>query len=645
MVATRSRTGAASFAPRKLLPITLLLVLRVLPPAVDDAAISPSSRGDRTQVARSVGEPRVLLAAGRVGGAGQRISLPAFAVAGLGAAALLAIVCGSLWIAIGAAAGNYLLELPTSANPSWIDGPLKGLAGSGQSLQPHTLSAALIVLVVGYLIALACAERISLRLALAAVILANLAFTLGPTIVSTDVFGYIAYAREVALHGLDPYLSAPISIAHDPILQFVYWKHQPSPYGPLFTFLSAPLGLVSGAVAFWSFKLAAGLASIAIAFLIVAIARGRALNPTRAAIFVGLNPALLFYAVSGAHNDLLAVLLVVCGIALTLRGRQGSGAGAVVAAAAIKVTVGLALPFVLIAARRRGRSLRGALLVGIVIGVPTLLLFGSHFFDQLHRIATDPLFDTAFSGPNRLAAALGTLITTPLRTLCTAAAAIVALLMIARAWRGGDAITAAGWAFLALIASIASFAPWYLVWVLPLAALGHSRPLRFAAVLATVYVMAVHLPAFGGVPWLSQAPTAPGASTIAQAGSSAALPKPQQSATALRAGWPAVEPDVAVEWPAGEALGASALDVDVAELARDVADAAAVGDVVEHPRLEHAAAAARVAQADGAQLLGVVDQRAGRDQPVAAGGRLTGDDAVAVGVAPDGGDHPRVAVE
>ena len=37
-----------------------------------------------------------------------------------------------------------------------------------------------------------------------AIVLANVAFTLGPTIVSTDVFGYIAYARELASHGLDP---------------------------------------------------------------------------------------------------------------------------------------------------------------------------------------------------------------------------------------------------------------------------------------------------------------------------------------------------------------------------------------------------------------------------------------------------------
>ncbi len=428
------------------------------------------------------------------------------AAAAVGLAALAAIVGGSVYLAVGAAGGSYLLELPTSVRPGWISGPLGYLAGHGNWLQPAQLSVGLIVLLVGYLLALACAGSISTRAALVAVVAANLAFTLGPTIVSTDVFGYIAYGRELALHGLDPYVSPPLALGHDSILRFVYWKHQPSPYGPLFSFASAALGFTSGAVALWAYKLAAGAASVAIAFAVASLARERGVDPARAAILVGLNPAVLFYAVSGAHNDLAAICLVVIGLVLVLRGREGWGAGAAVAGAAVKLTVGLALPFLILAARHRGRAVRGASIVIILLGLPTLVLFGSHFFDQLHRIATDPLFDTLFSGPDRLAAALGTHITPAIRTLCTGAAALVALGALAAVLRGADPITAAGWAFLALIFSIASFAPWYLVWLLPFAALSRSRPLRVATLLVTLYVMAAHIPALGGVPWLSQAP-------------------------------------------------------------------------------------------------------------------------------------------
>lgn len=468
------------------------------PPAVDGLELDPSSIAASAPASPTTGRVPATAATERAA-TGEVTRL-------LGVSALAATVGASLYLAIGAAGGNYLLELPGSVQPRWISGLLGIIAGHGNWLQPSQLSSGLIIMIAGYLVALACAGSISTRLALGAIVLANLAFTLGPTIVSSDVFGYIAYGRELALHGLDPYVSPPLALGHDSILRFVYWKHQPSPYGPLFSFASVPLGFVPAAVALWAYKLIAGAAAIAVAFIVAAIARERSLDPARAAILVGLNPAVLFYAVSGAHNDLLAVCLVVVGLALILRGMEGRGAGVAVAGAAIKLTVGLAVPFLVIAARRRHRSLRGVAIVTILLGLPTLVLFGPHLFDQLHRISTDPLFDTLFSGPDRIAAALGTHITPALRTLCTAAAAVVALAALAAAWRGADAVTAAGWAFLALVSAIASFAPWYLVWLLPFAALGRSRALRVATLLLTLYVMAVHIPAFGGVPWLSQAP-------------------------------------------------------------------------------------------------------------------------------------------
>ncbi|MDQ2759578.1 MAG: hypothetical protein M3Y17_03840 [Actinomycetota bacterium] len=140
--------------------------------------------------------------------------------------------------------------------------------------------------------------------------------------------------------------------------------------------------MVSAGAALWSYKLTAGVASVAIAFLVVDIARRRGLNPVRAALFFGLNPVLLVYTVSGAHNDLLAVLLAVA-----------------------------------------------------AIGVPTLVLFGPHIIDQLRRISTDPQFDIAFSGPDRLASALGTQIGAGVRAACTGAAGVAALIAAGWAWR------------------------------------------------------------------------------------------------------------------------------------------------------------------------------------------------------------------
>jgi len=437
-----------------------------------------------------------------------------------GIAALSAAAGAAAWISVGVAAGPRWIELPAGSRIGWIEGPLHGIASGLGSLPSAAASAPLLVLAAAYLIALGCARGISVRAALFAVGLANLAFTLGPTIVSSDVFGYVAYARELTVHGLNPYVSAPTALGHEAILHYVYWQHEASPYGPLFTVLSAPLGLVSPGAALWVYKALAGLASFAIALVVARIARQRGLDSARAAIFVGLNPVILFYAVSGAHNDLLAVLFVICAFALVHGERGGAGAGrrvwagggagagggVAVAAAAIKVTVGLALPFVLIIAhaRKRGRAATsGSALALLAIGIVAAALFGTHLFDQLQKITSDSRFDIAWSGPDRLARALGTHITPAIRAICTSAAAIVAVAMLVRAWRGADPIAAAGWAFLALLGSIASLTPWYLIWLLPLAALGRSRALWIAALLASGYLLAVHLPALGGELWLS----------------------------------------------------------------------------------------------------------------------------------------------
>ena len=60
---------------------------------------------------------------------------------------------------------------------------------------------------------------------------------------------------------------------------------------------------------------------------------------------------------------------------------------------------------------------------------------------------------------------------------------------------GGDAITAAGWASVALLVTLSWVLPWYILWVLPLAALSGSRRLRTAALVLGVYLIIAWAPA------------------------------------------------------------------------------------------------------------------------------------------------------
>ena len=62
-------------------------------------------------------------------------------------------------------------------------------------------------------------------------------------------------------------------------------------------------------------------------------------------------------------------------------------------------------------------------------------------------------------------------------------------------YRRRDWLTGAGWSTFALIASLAWLVPWYVIWLLPLAALANSPGLRRAAVLFTVFLIVTFMPA------------------------------------------------------------------------------------------------------------------------------------------------------
>lgn len=72
------------------------------------------------------------------------------------------------------------------------------------------------------------------------------------------------------------------------------------------------------------------------------------------------------------------------------------------------------------------------------------------------------------------------------------AAAIVYLLVWT--WRGGDWVRAAAWAALALLLATAWLLPWYLIWVLPLAAISRDRPLQLLTLALTAYQLGARIP-------------------------------------------------------------------------------------------------------------------------------------------------------
>src|SRR3954465_8887087 len=272
-----------------------------------------------------------------------RIALPRSLAPAPGGLALSGLVaCGLLLGMRAAAAPSGLIPASWHGLPGWLRGPLPGV---GDGLTGGVFSALFLAMCAAYLCALGLARELAARAAVAAIVVLHVAFMLAPPLLSSDVFGYVDWARLGVLHGLDPYAHGSLAAPHDEAFRYFRWRTEmPSPYGPAFTlasFATAPLG-VAGAR--WAFKVAPAAASLGCVALVASCARRLGRDPLRAAAFVGLNPLVLVWAVGGAHNDLIATVAVLAGVRLAIGRRERAGGAALALAAAVKVSAGVVLP-------------------------------------------------------------------------------------------------------------------------------------------------------------------------------------------------------------------------------------------------------------------------------------------------------------
>jgi hypothetical protein len=452
----------------------------------------------------------------------------------VGAGALIAILACSLLLVVAAANRPSLLAATTTPHffPHWMAGPLGGLwpslTRSTQGLR-YLFSGAIVVMYASYLVGLRYVPRLPARWAIAAVVGAHAIMFLAPPLALTDIFNYINYGRMEIVHHLNPYTTTPILEPHsDPSYALSNWHQLLSPYGPVFTLMTfavVPLGV---AASFWTLKGLLMLASLATVLLVWRSARLLGRDPVAAIVLVGLNPIVLVWGLGGDHNDFLMMFFAVLGFYLLLRTgslpgaftrgsgdvaaaeatpampasraaawRMGAGA-AFVAAVAIKASAGILLPVVLASLLRSRRDLSqvalGMVVSAIVLGAGSVIAFGPHFPD----LATQGRLVTMVSLPNLLGLALaqgGETNTLRLLLSVVLLASVAACSVLA--WRRRDSLAAAGWASVALLVTLSWVLPWYVLWVLPLAALSSSRRLRTTALLLGVYFILAWAPIAG----------------------------------------------------------------------------------------------------------------------------------------------------
>ncbi|HWF32079.1 MAG TPA: hypothetical protein VG188_05935 [Solirubrobacteraceae bacterium] len=479
----------------------------------------------------------------------------------LGAVCLAVIVLASLLVVIVSANRPSILSATSHAGffPHWMTGPLGGLVPglTRNSVKlKYLFSGAIVAMYVSYVLGLAYVPRLRSRWAIAAVIAVHAIFLLAPPLALTDIFNYVNYGRMEAVHSLNPYTTIPILEPHsDPSYDLSNWHQLLSPYGPLFTiftFVVVPLGV---AASFWVLKGCLALASLATIWLVWKCARLLGRDPVKAIVLVGLNPIVLVWGLGGDHNDFLMVFLVVLGFYLLLRARRRDhealgedgvdrvdgpfapapppvlpaslaaaravvaevplrtrlrewllplswpeicAGAAFVAAVAVKASGAVLIPVLLAALLRMPRRLVQVLLgmavTSVAIAAASLAAFGLHFPD----LSTQSKLVTSVSVPNLIGLALGQGGETDwLHTLLSAALILAVALCCAQAWRRRSAITASGWASVALLVTLSWVLPWYVLWVLPMAALSSSRRLRTTALVLGAYLIIAWAPASG----------------------------------------------------------------------------------------------------------------------------------------------------
>ena len=172
---------------------------------------------------------------------------------------------------------------------------------------------------------------------------------------------------------------------------------------------------------------------------------------------------------------------------------MGPGGSALVIAIFIKASAAVLLPVFLAAAAARRRFLAGALLAAATLTLASVIAFGF----RLPDLSTQGRLVTAIGIPNLIGLALGQGGETGTLQIVVAALAAVAVLACA-IWAGrrpGEWITACGIAMLVLVVSLSWAAPWYVLWILPFAALSAGQRLRVATTVLGAYLIVAFMPA------------------------------------------------------------------------------------------------------------------------------------------------------
>jgi hypothetical protein len=316
--------------------------------------------------------------------------------------------------------------------------------------------------------------------------LSGLTLVLVYPITAADIFDYLLQGRVMAYHGANPYLYTPLNFPLDPFLRYSAWPFITSPYGPLWSYISAGVTLLAGSSLLSNLLLFKGLALVVHllnAGLIYAIlARWQPAYALAGTVLYAWNPLVLFESAANAHNDGLMMFFILLAIYLYLRGRFALAVPIAVCSCLVKLPTIILAPLFFLGGWRAlsgGGSRRRFLIVSGSLTAALVLLLYAPLWEGLASLSwleRQEMFTTSFA-----AVAFLFLRQWIDQGLAGAFVQYAALLLFGLFYLWQLArlrsqvrpfLFALYWTvFVFLTVAVLWFQPWYLVWLVPLGAI------------------------------------------------------------------------------------------------------------------------------------------------------------------------------
>ena len=304
-----------------------------------------------------------------------------------------------------------------------------------------------------------------------------------------DVYIYAARSRLLTHYGENPNAVQPvIHWDADPYMHFASreWADNLSPYGPLWNQLAAPITWLGGdsiGAAIIGFKLLGVLSSITIGWLIYDLVKG--IRPDWAlvaALFWAWNPLVFWDGIGNAHNDVTLMLPVIGSLWAWQRRHDNWVIPLLFASILIKYVTVILLPLAIIALWRRNPR-RSERITGVLMGIGwSLVLFAASTFPfadigSLRESAAEQGAKVNASLAWAVVATLGerSIAVVDPETIRDIAYAIVSVAIagwMVACWHKPERLPMAMFEVMFLFMLVASTnqRAWYVIWLVPLAA-------------------------------------------------------------------------------------------------------------------------------------------------------------------------------